>query len=287
MLLPDILHCLYGGSMIRRHALTSALFSLTVLTGLSAEDTDKNPVAPLKQAHAHNDYLHRRPLLDALDNGFCSVEADIFMVGGQLLVAHTFFELDPKRSLRDLYLKPLQQRVKQNGGRVYPDGPVFTLLIDIKNNGEDTYRALHKMLAEYPDVFSRFENGVFTEKAVTVVISGDRPFELIRNTLPRIAGIDGRLTDLDSAMPAHLLPLISDNWRKHFRWRGDGRMPPEERKKLDQIIGQAHESGRRVRFWASPDKPAVWRVLRDAGADLINTDDLPGLRQFLSQAKSQ
>ena len=30
--------------------------------------------------HAHNDYLHSRPLLDALDQGFDSVEADVFLV---------------------------------------------------------------------------------------------------------------------------------------------------------------------------------------------------------------
>ena len=40
----------------------------------------------LPAAHAHNDYLHKRPLLDALAQGFCSVEADIFLVDGALLV---------------------------------------------------------------------------------------------------------------------------------------------------------------------------------------------------------
>ena len=40
------------------------------------------PVTPLRQAHAHNDYEHPRPLLDALDHGFCSVEADVFLTDG-------------------------------------------------------------------------------------------------------------------------------------------------------------------------------------------------------------
>src|SRR5512135_1483640 len=43
---------------------------------------------PLVHAHAHNDYQHERPLLDALDRGFCSVEADVHLVNGELLVAH-------------------------------------------------------------------------------------------------------------------------------------------------------------------------------------------------------
>jgi hypothetical protein len=36
-----------------------------------------------------------------------------------------------------------------------------------------------------------------------------------------------------------------------------------------------------VRFWGAPDKPPFWAVLRDAGVDLINTDDLSGLEKFL------
>jgi hypothetical protein len=44
--------------------------------------------SPLDHAHAHNDYEHARPLLDALDRGYGSVEADIYLVDGALIVAH-------------------------------------------------------------------------------------------------------------------------------------------------------------------------------------------------------
>ena len=42
----------------------------------------------LTNAHAHNDYEHTHPLADALEQGFCSIEADIHLVNGKLLVAH-------------------------------------------------------------------------------------------------------------------------------------------------------------------------------------------------------
>src|SRR5438552_6105912 len=89
------------------------------------------PVVPLIHTHAHNDYEHKRPLFDALDHGFCSVEADIFLVEGQLLVAHNRSQTKPERTLQSLYLDPLRARVKKNAGRVYPAGPEVTLLIDI------------------------------------------------------------------------------------------------------------------------------------------------------------
>src|SRR5882762_4628435 len=70
---------------------------------------------PLIHAHAHNDYEHTRPLLDALDHGFCSVEADIYLVDGKLLVAHDRSKVKAERTLQSLYLDPLRERVRKNG----------------------------------------------------------------------------------------------------------------------------------------------------------------------------
>jgi len=261
-----------------------ALFALVGVVGIVAAASlpaQETSAQPLPRAHAHNDYLHGRPLLDALDHGFCSVEADIFLVDGQLLVAHSFIELSKDRTLEGLYLKPLQDRVRKNGGRVYPDGSVVTLLIDIKNNGAETYRALDDLLTKYDDVFSGTIDGKVQERAATAIISGDRAFDVIAADKTRYAGIDGRVSDLDGDRSPNLMPLISDNWRNHFQWRGKGDFPEEEQQKLNRIVQQAHQAKRRVRFWASPDSPAVWNVLNAAGADLINTDDLPGLAKFL------
>lgn len=63
-------------------------------------------------------------------------------------------------------------------------------------------------------------------------------------------------------------------------------MPEGEREKLQQIVRAAHLSGRRVRFWDTPDEAAsarenVWRELWQSGVDLIASDDLEGLKTFL------
>src|SRR6476469_6888592 len=86
-------------------------------------------VTPLSNAHAHNDYAHIHPLFDALDNGFTSVEADVYTVGSSLLVGHDRESLKPERTLESLYLAPLAERVRQNGGHVYPSATRFFLLI--------------------------------------------------------------------------------------------------------------------------------------------------------------
>jgi hypothetical protein len=243
-------------------------------------------VVPLCRAHAHNDYKHSRPLVDALAHGFTSVEADIFLIEGELYVAHAPHEVRPERTLRSLYLDPLRKRIALNGGCVWPNGPLFTLLIDIKSAAAPTYEVLDRILAEYQDIFTSYSVDGRNDKAVLAIVSGNRPRQLMESQELRYAAYDGRLADLESDAPANLIPLVSDNWTRHFTWKGIGAMPAEERLKLRRIVQAAHRKGRRVRFWATPDNPsiarqALWRELILAGVDLINTDDLDGLQQFL------
>jgi hypothetical protein len=240
----------------------------------------------LPQAHAHNDYEHKRPLLDALDHGFCSVEADIYLVDGELLVGHDRKDLRPERTLEKLYLAPLRERVRDNGGRVYAGGPTIFLLIDIKTEAKSTYAALAKVLARYDDILSVTRGGKFEPRAVTAVVSGNRARDTIAAEEVRYVGIDGRQPDLDATVPAHLMPWISDRWPSIFHWQGEGPMPQEERTKLLDFVDKAHRHGRLVRFWATPEQPALWKELLAAKVDLINTDKLDELQHFLRDSST-
>jgi hypothetical protein len=239
--------------------------------------------APLENAHAHNDYLHKRPLLDALDHGFTSIEADVFPVEGQLLVAHTFLELSKEKTLEGLYLKPLRDIAKRNGGSIYGDGIPIILLVDIKTKGVEAYALLDSLLKSYDDIVSSHLDGELREKAVTIIISGNRPRAEIEKSNPRYAAIDGRLGDLEFGPSASIVPLISDNWGNHFTYRGQGDMPAAEREKLAAIVKKCHEQGRRLRFWATPENSDLWTELQNAGIDLIGTDDLDALQKHLQE----
>jgi len=239
-------------------------------------------VVPLTNVHAHNDYEHPRPLLDALDNGFCSVEADIHLVDGKLLVAHSRAAVKPDRTLESLYLDPLRERVRKNGGRVYPGGPPVWLLIDFKGDPKTTYPVLRKILEQYADILTVWRDGKKTQGAVTPVLTGNHPTEAVLAAEPvRYAAIDGVLEALDRNPPADLVPWMSSQWGLTFKWKGTGTMPDAERQKLREIVDKAHAQGRLVRFWGAPDNPTTWEALRAAKVDLINTDDLRGVRQFL------
>ena len=237
---------------------------------------------PLTNVHAHNDYEHKRPLLDALDHGFCSVEADVHLVDGQLLVAHTRAAVKPGKTLQALYLDPLRERVRKNGGHVYPDGPEFTLLVELKGDWHTSYPALRDILKQYADMLTTFRGDTKQTNAITVIVTGHRSREMFAGETVRYAALDGDLADLDSSDPATLVPWISTDWSGSFKWRGVGAISAQEKAKVKEIVAKAHARGRRVRFWGAPDKPAFWREMLEDGVDLINTDDLAGALAFVT-----
>jgi hypothetical protein len=241
----------------------------------------------LPGAHAHNDYYHQRPLFDALQGGFVSIEADVFLVEGKLLVGHYAHELRPERTLASLYLEPLRKHIEASSGRVFEGGERLTLLVDFKTDGAAAYGALAKLLERYDGVFFDMKDGKLGPRAVDVVVTGDRPIDEITRDKQRRVAIDGRLADLAGNAAKELIPLVSESWTSHFSWRGNGPMPAAERERLREIVEKVHTQGRKLRFWATPDASAVWSELKAAGVDLIGADDLEALHKFLSNEGAQ
>lgn len=281
-------------------AFTVLILSLLISACDPAADSTRivGTIKSLARAHAHNDYENPRPLLDALEQGFTSVEADVYVaplpagtpgalaaVTG-LYVAHDPQDIRPERTLAALYLEPLKALAAENSGCILKDCAQFYLLIDAKTEAETTYAAIEAELAKYDAVFARYENGGVRPGAVIVTLSGNRPLATMRAATSRYTFYDGRFSDLDSTEPVTLMPLISDSWTTHFGWDGSGAMPADQKATLIDAIAKSHARGRRVRLYNVPDAPGagrenIWRELLAADQDQINTDDLAGLRAFL------
>jgi glycerophosphoryl diester phosphodiesterase len=270
----------------------AAAIAVVAVSARSADSQESGQVVPLERAHAHNDYEHERPLYDALGHGFKSVEADIWLIDGELVVSHDDPRLattaPPKGTLQSLYLEPLWREIKANGGSVYPGDPdYFTLLIDIKSEDVATYLALHEELRKYRAMLTKFGPEGVKDGAVTAIVSGNRPRAYMEAQKVRYAAYDGRIPDDlgGTQNPQSFVPLVSQNWTRLFTWQGVGPMPEDERQMLHELVATAHANGQRVRFWATPEVPgareAVWRELVAAEVDYINTDNLAALETFL------
>jgi len=75
------------------------------------ETADIQPIL----CHSHNDYQRTHPLIDALDNGCISIEADTFQrddTRDDLRVAHEKRDLKDDKTLKILYVDPITKRLQ-------------------------------------------------------------------------------------------------------------------------------------------------------------------------------
>jgi len=237
------------------------------------------------QGHAHNDYEQKHPLLDALRNGFISVEVDVHLIDDNLYVSHDLpQELNPELTLENLYLNPLEEHILKNNGSVYPNyAGFFYLMIDFKSSPKPSYKKLKTILSNYLTIISLVQNGVEQNKPVKIFISGNRPFDEVLNDEPKLAGLDGRPDDLNKQIPTSIMPVISDNYSKHLSWNGHGAINEGDKKKLKMLVQSTKAQNKRLRLWAAPDNEIVWKFLLDTGVDLINTDHLEEFRIFIEK----
>ena len=237
---------------------------------------------PLSKGFAHNDYWHNRPLYDALDNGFQNIEADIYLRDDELLVAHMLPAFQKRRTLEQLYLKPLFNCYEgKNREVVYPLAPV-TLMIDIKSDAEKTYAKLAEVLKRYAPMLSSYNNGEITEGNVTIVITGNKPYKMLQAQKQRYAFIDEDLMQVHTdTLSNAVYKTASCKYSRLISWTGKGPMPEDQRQLLRDYVTVAHHYKKRVRLWASPENKEVWKALLECEVDLINTDKLAELREFL------
>jgi hypothetical protein len=245
---------------------------------------DAQLAKPLPNGHAHNDYEKPWPALTkALEEGFVSVEIDVFPIKDKLKVAHIglFAGLGPE--LEDLYFKPLEAWLKEHGQLFSDPEQRLTFMIDIKQGAPKTYTMLRVLCEKYKHLITcryPLQDSIHYGK-IDLLLSGHKPYNQVMADSVRYMLIDGGLGEINHATRTkEIAPRISTRYGSLFNWRGVGEIPANERQKLRAIVKKAHADGRKVRFWAMPNKAAVWQVMLDEGVDWMNVDELEEFRLF-------
>ncbi|MEL1242110.1 alkaline phosphatase [Flavobacterium flavipallidum] len=213
------------------------------------------------KVHSHNDYNQGVPFWDAYANGATSIEADVFLQDNNLFVAHNQSDIEPKRTLEDLYLKPLTKALELGFKK---DKELF-LLIDLKTDAVPTLNRLIKILDSYPTLIA--------DKHIKIIISGNRPNPNTYSKYPHYIYFDHQ--ELDTPLTAENLDkvaMVSVDFKKYSVWNGKGRFTHEDYNRVKNVIAQGKSFHKPFRFWASPDGNSSWKALLDLGVDIINTD---------------
>lgn len=229
--------------------------------------------------HSHNDYLQRVPFYQAYAQQAYLIEADVFALEDEesLLVGHNRKELRPDRVLETMYIRPIVDVFKANGGRAWRDSEKrFMLLIDLKTSTETTLPAVVNLISKYREVFDEALNPY----AVTVVISGDMPHPSGFDDFPQFIWFDGRLTTDYSVDQLKRIALVSAPFSNYSKWNGEGELSREDGKRLVKAIKNAHDWGKKIRFWGAPDVATAWNTLHRMGVDIINTDQIERCAEY-------
>ena len=227
-------------------------------------------------AHSHNDYVQDIPFWKAYNEGFGSVEADIFLVNNELLVGHEAKHLQKDRTFEAMYLAPLRACIERNKGHVFADsGKQLQLLIDIKTDSIGTLKKLVEVLQKYPSLTAN--------PSLRFVITGKRPEESLFTTYPPFIWFDGDLLKEYSKTALTRIAMLSDDFTRYSNWNGKGILPKREWTALQAVVSKAHQLNKSVRFWAAPDFTNAWYQLMQLQADYINTDHIYELASFLNE----
>lgn len=225
--------------------------------------------------HSHNDYEQPAPFWMAWQQQFGSIEADIWLVGGRVLVGHDREEIKSGRTLEEYYVKPLLACIEKNNGHPYADtSRRLQMLIDVKADSVATLAALIALLDKYPAL----EHCPWLKW----VISGNRPDPAQYATYPPFIAFDGILHAQYSPEALSRIAMMSDDLRYYTRWDSRMGIPDTELKALKDAITRSHTLHLPVRLWDAPDFPVAWHQLMQLQVDYLNTDHIADLAAYLS-----
>jgi len=240
--------------------LKNFLFFACVLASFGGYAQNKAAFA----VHSHNDYLQPVPFWDAFSAGCASIEVDVILQEGELMVAHEKESIQAPRTFESLYLKPIQQGVDLGLIKEFN----FHLLVDIKTEAYSTLDLLVKQTQPYAAILYSPEN----PRGLKLIISGGRPKSDDYVKYPSWVFFDYQSKELTAELPWEKIGMVSLSFPRFSVWNGKGRMVESQRQQLQAFIDLVHSFDRPVRFWASPDGKTAWRAFHEMGIDYINTD---------------
>ncbi len=217
--------------------------------------------------HSHNDYVRTVPFWEAYSQHCASIEADVHLYEGQLLVGHDLKDLTPERTFDGMYVQPVVQTFRANGGKMWPGSQDrLILMVELKSPTEPELTEIIKVLEQYPDVFC-------SPDGVQVVITGNTPAPEKFTEYPKWIYYDGDIRDNYTPEQLAQVGMVSNSFRMFAKkWNGKGRMIDTELDAVKAAIAKVHAMGKPIRFWEAPEGTTAYFTFWKLGVDIINTD---------------
>lgn len=228
--------------------------------------------------HSHNDYEQSQPFEEAYNNEVGIIEADVFLLNNQLFVAHTSDKIKKENTLEALYLKPLADKLKVSGGKIFAKEKPLLVMIDVKTEAVATLKTILAELQKFPELTQNPQ--------LSFVISGNRPDPVSWIDYPNYISFDGRLNETYTAKILNRVALISEDLKNITVWNGKGVLTQPDRIKVKKVIQKVHDLNKKIRFWSTQDNVNTWITLMNLDVDYIGTDKVVELVNFIKTKKN-
>ncbi len=255
-------------------------FLLLAVSGILRPGEGAIKAQPTVRIHSHNDYRQTVPFHQAWAQGIYSIEVDLFIHPdqNQLKVAHDREEVLNAPTFDSLYLAPVVELYKQ--GKIAREAMrPLQLLIDLKTSSETTLPLLTEKLNAYPEIFNHEVN----PHAVKIVISGNTPQPKEFGRYPAFILFDASPEQEYTPEELKRVGMMSTSFRSYSKWNGKGGIIAAEKSALERVIRKAHENGKEIRFWGTPDGITAWNTFYNLGIDIINTDRVERCSDFFNR----
>ncbi len=224
--------------------------------------------------HSHNDYEQKFPFISAYNLNYDSIEADLYVIDNEIFVSHDLDKIKPERTFKNLYLNPLLDKIKENNGFPYPNKKPLTLMLDLKKEGKEILKVLFEQLEPYKREL----------RHVKIVISGDMPPPEEFKDYDKLFFFDGRKELVYSKKEFKRAAFVSASFLDFGKyWLGKTPIPQETFQKIELFVNEMHDKGKKVRLWATPNTELGFETLTKLNVDIIGTDDLNLLINFLKK----
>lgn len=218
--------------------------------------------------HAHNDYLKKKPLFDALEQNIYSIEIDVFPSDRGVVVAHTGNSLSQKPLLEELYILPLKKVL--DAGNIKSQ---VSLVFDIKNGGDKTCTEIMKLLNTHL-AKHRFQ--------LRILFTGGYGKEFRKNFMQWNIVFD---YNLENYLKTGEIPDYSGRFSNSYStFKSYYKSIPKD--SLQKRFALANMMGLETRVWAAGNNEKTWDFLVKLGFNILNVDDYKKARNFLNKINS-
>lgn len=167
--------------------------------------------------------------------------------------------------------------------------------VDSKTSGPETFKAVIEALEPLRKkgyLTTLKSNETLTKAPVTVIGTGNTPYEMVGPVADRDYFYDAQLTTLGDAenagITSHISPIASGDFSSaigDLTLDKDSVLSDKQLETLRSQISTATEKGILARYWGAPSYPirarnTLWTTLINEGVGLLNADDLAAAAQY-------